>query len=255
MSDEFSWFRRRGERPKLLGHRGVMGLAPENTMASFRRAVELGCDILELDVHLSRDGELMVIHDETIERTTTGRGAVRSLSSAVLRRCDAGVKFSPRFRGERVPFLAEVLELARSSGVALNIEIKNGPEFPRAMAGKVTRLVARMGFAPRTVISSFDHEVLRECKRMDDSIATAALSVARMHDTIGYLRRLRADGYHPRWNYLTRDLVRTLRAEGFFVNTWIAHDHATWRRLAAWGVDAIGVNDPGFLRKSRARSR
>ncbi len=243
----FSFRRPGGARPRILGHRGVMGLCPENTMASFRRAVELGCAILELDVHLSKDGELMVIHDETLERTTTGRGEVRALTAAAIRRVDAGVRFAKEFRGERVPFLEEVLDLVREADVAVNIEIKNGPNFPAGIARKVTRLVSRFDLEARTVISSFDHQVLVECHRLAPETPTAALSVARLHDASDYLRRMGASGYHPRWNYLTRELVRELRGDGFFVNTWIIHDRAGWRRLASWGVDAIGVNDPTFL--------
>lgn len=224
-----------------------MALAPENTLASFRHALALGCEVVELDVHLSRDGEAMVIHDETLERTTTGRGEVRALSASAIRRVDAGVKFAPAYRGERVPFLEEVLALVRDAGAAVNVEIKNGPNFPRAMARTVTRLVARMDLVSRTVLSSFDHEVLVACRRLVPEIPIAPLVVSRLHETRAYLRRIGAAGYHPRWNYLTRDLVRELREDGFFVNTWIVHDRATWDRLAAWGVDAIGVNDPGFL--------
>src|SRR5579864_6905519 len=114
--------RLRAERGRVwvVGHRGAMGHCPENTLASFERGLELGADWIELDVHLSRDGELIVIHDETLERTTNGHGLVRDHTLADLQALDAG-------DGQRIPTLNEVLTWARERGAVVDIEIKNAP--------------------------------------------------------------------------------------------------------------------------------
>lgn len=234
--------------PRILGHRGVMGLRPENTMASFREAVRLKCDILELDVHLSKDRELVVIHDERLERTTDGRGWVKDLSSVSLRKLDAGAWFDRRYAGEKIPLLEEVLALCVESGTALNVEIKNGPIFYRGIAGRVIEALRRFAMLERTVISSFDHAVLFEAKEIEPRCVTAPLTTSRFHEPVRYLRRLRADGLHPRWNLVTKELVAELHRAGFFVNTWVINDAAAWRQFRQWRVDAVGTNDPRKLK-------
>src|SRR5215471_15400951 len=115
-----------GGRPYVIGHRGAMGHAPENTFASFRKGFELGAPLLELDVHLSADGQLVVIHDETVDRTTNGSGRVADMSTAEIRRLDAGSWFGCAFAGEPVPMLSEVLQWMHGR-VGLVIELKLGP--------------------------------------------------------------------------------------------------------------------------------
>src|SRR5918912_617430 len=113
----------------VVGHRGAMGHCPENTLASFERGLDLGADWVELDVHLSRDGALVVIHDETLERTTNGAGLVKDHDLAELRRLDAGAWFGPEFAGQRLPTLDEALAWAVRRGLVLDVELKNGPVF------------------------------------------------------------------------------------------------------------------------------
>ena len=125
-----------GDRPRFLevhAHRGGAGLAPENTLAAFRKALELGVDALEVDLHVTRDGVVVVIHDETLDRTTDGRGDVGDLSLEGVKRSDAGGKFAPAFRGERVPSLREVIDLVKTSGngrVRLDLELKYHQDRP-----------------------------------------------------------------------------------------------------------------------------
>src|ERR671938_442670 len=122
----------------VVGHRGAMGHCPENTLASFERGLELGADWIEVDVHLSRDGALVVIHDETLERTTNGSGLVRERTLAELQRLDAG-------HGERIPTLEEVLVWARGRGIGVDVEIKNAPIYYTGIEAAVVRAVERCG--------------------------------------------------------------------------------------------------------------
>lgn len=239
----FEFLNRTGQ-PYLMGHRGVMGLCPENTLRSFREAIRLGVAMIELDVHLTRDGALAVIHDERLERTTTGTGLVGEQTADELRRCDAGVKFAPEFAGEKIPLLGEVLALAAAAAVAVNLEIKNGPVFYPGIAEAVVRCVRDHGLTERVVVSSFDHCALWSVREADAALPTAPLANVRLHQPVRYLRELHANGFHPRWNYVTRDVVDELHRAGFFVNTWIISTVADYQRFAAWGLDAVGVNDP-----------
>ncbi|PIU48041.1 MAG: hypothetical protein COS94_04230 [Candidatus Hydrogenedentes bacterium CG07_land_8_20_14_0_80_42_17] len=245
---EFS-FRNYTGIPYLIGHRGALELYPENTLISLKSAIEMGIEIIEFDVQMSRDGELIIIHDDTVDRTTDGKGFVYEMTTEEIRLFDAGTKFSPSFAGEKIPILDEVLKLSASSNIALNIEIKNGPVFYENIALKIVRKVLEFDLRDRTVISSFDHEALYDAKKVDSKIKTAPLSVNRMHRVCDYLRELKADGFHPRWNYLTEELISELHDNGYFVNTWIVNEESQFTKLAEWGVDAIGVNNPLKFKK------
>ncbi|HSC72353.1 MAG TPA: glycerophosphodiester phosphodiesterase family protein, partial [Candidatus Methylomirabilis sp.] len=121
------------ERLEVHAHRGASGLAPENTLAAFRKALELGVDALEMDLHVTRDGVVVVIHDEKLERTTDGRGSIDELTLDEVKRWDAGGKFAPAFRGERIPTLREVIELVKATGdtrIRLDLELKYRPDHP-----------------------------------------------------------------------------------------------------------------------------
>src|SRR2546425_868141 len=162
-------------RPLRVAHRGASARAPENKLAAFREAIRLEADAIELDVQLSADGVPMVIHDDTVDRTTNGHGTVATIASRDLRRLDAGAWFSSRFRGERIPTLEEALECARGR-CGLNIEIKEPPaagrktlrvarrpagDRPDAIARAVARAVACTGFRDLLVVSSFSGQALQ----------------------------------------------------------------------------------------------
>lgn len=235
------------EKVRILGHRGAMGHAPENTMASFRLGRELGADMIELDVHLSRDRVPVVIHDENLARTTNGKGDVNELTLAQLQRLDAGSRHSPEFAGERIPSLDEVLAWAKGK-IPVNIEIKNGPRFYRGIERLVLEAVARHGALDEVVVSSFDHLCLQAIKKMEPRIRTGILYSSRFWDPVGYARRLGADAFHPRWNYVTAEFVREAHEAGLAVNSWVANSPALMETLIELGVDMIGTNYPDRLK-------
>jgi glycerophosphoryl diester phosphodiesterase len=163
-------------RPLLVAHRGSSGSAPENTLASFRQAVADGADMIELDVRLSRDGHLVVLHDRTVNRTTNGRGKVWDLTLDELKALDAGSWFGKRFAGEHIPTLNDVVELLPSD-LPINIEVKTDGQ-PRTVPPFESRLVhfiRDMGIAHRIIVSSFDHAFLRRLHRLDRSFAIGVL--------------------------------------------------------------------------------
>jgi glycerophosphoryl diester phosphodiesterase len=226
-----------------VGHRGARGHAPENTFASFDLARAMGVSAVETDVHLSKDGEVVLIHDHTVDRTTNGSGYVKDMTLGELKQLDAGSWYDPRFAGQQIPTLAELLAWAHDSvGVAL--EIKNGPIYYPGIAGRVIRLLKDHGMERQAILLSFDHLVLREAKMIAPEVATGILYVGRFVDEVGVARAAGADALHPNWAFVTPDLVEQAHAAGLAVSPWCPNDLPTLRLLSQMGVDSIGTDYP-----------
>jgi glycerophosphoryl diester phosphodiesterase len=234
--------RERG-RVWVVGHRGAMGHCPENTLASFERGLELGADWIELDVHVSRDGELIVIHDETLERTTNGHGAVREHTLAELKLLDAG-------NGQRIPTLDEVLAWARTRNTIVDIEIKNAPFFYEGIEAALVSALERHQMTDQVIVISFDHVAVRRVRALQPRVVTGVLYVGRPSDAgVSMARAAGADAVLPHWAYVTAEDVATAHAAGLAVAPWASSDPEILRHLIACRVDAIGTNHPDVLRK------
>jgi glycerophosphoryl diester phosphodiesterase len=229
-----------------VGHRGAKGHAPENTFASFDLAREMGVGAVETDVHLSKDGEVVLIHDHTVDRTTDGRGFVKDMTLRELKQLDAGSWFDSRFAGQQIPTLAELLAWARNS-VGVAIEIKNGPIYYPGIAQKVIRLLNDHGMEKQAILISFDHLVLREAKMIAPEVATGVLYVGRFVDEAGIARAAGADALHPNWAFVTPDLVEKAHAAELAVSPWCPNDLPTIRLLSQMGVDSIGTDYPDLF--------
>jgi glycerophosphoryl diester phosphodiesterase len=164
---------RQREMPLICGHRGSCGSAPENTLASFRRAVDDGADMVELDVRLTKDAELVVLHDRSVNRTTNGRGTLRRLTLDQIQSLDAGSWFSKKFAGEPLPTLRQVVEILPSH-ISLNIEVKTDGE-RRRMEEPLLHLLRTMDLVDRVLVSSFDHQFLQRFHARDPEILIGAL--------------------------------------------------------------------------------
>ncbi len=185
-----------------VGHRGAKGHAPENTLSSFVIAAEMGVNVIETDVHLSKDGELVLIHDHTVQRTTDGHGYVKDMTLAELKKLDAGSWYGARFAGERIPTLDELLAWARDR-VAVAIEIKNGPIYYPGIAEKIIAALYCHDMTRRAILISFDHRVVREAKALASEVLTGILYVGRLADPVAAAHAARADALHPQWAYIT----------------------------------------------------
>ncbi len=218
-------------------------------MAAFEAAVRLGVDAIELDVHLSADGVPVVIHDDTVDRTTNGRGAVADLSFAALRRLDAGAWFARRFRGERLPGLDETLDWARGK-VGLNIELKSGATPVLAgLARAVARSIGRARFRGFLVLSSFEPEAL---KRAREALPKAALGLlaSRSARRLRPLHRLlRLHAFHPHTRLASRRRIEAAHDLGLAVYVWPVNDLPLLRRLTEWGADGLMSDDPALFRR------
>lgn len=242
----------------IFAHRGASGEAPENTLTAFERAVEAGADGVECDVHLSRDGVPVVIHDDTVDRTTDGRGPVQHHTLAALRALDAGAWFGDgRFRGARVPTLAEVLHLLVPTGLALNVELKTEGHLYPGLVDTVAELLRRSGMAARSVVSSFSLDTLRELRVVAPELAGAAV-LHRRADTAAALARAGAEGLralHVPGATCSPELVAACRAAGLAVCAWTVNAPAEATRLFALGVDAVVTDQPARLLALRAEHR
>jgi glycerophosphoryl diester phosphodiesterase len=237
-----------GSPTRVIAHRGFSAKAPENTLAAVRLAMEIGADMVEIDITVSSDGHVVVIHDETLERTTNGRGAVAEHSLAELRELDAGSWFAPRYLGEPIPTLGEVLDLVRGR-MLLNVEIK-----PEAVTLGAPRLVAELimerRMAAHVVVSSFAPAALDALRREAPEIRTASLYNDELHRGLtprDIVEEVGATAFNIDHRSLSRETLASCRELGLPVSVYTVNDLTRMKELVAIGVDAIFTDRPDAL--------
>lgn len=232
-----------GRRFMAIAHRGASSYAPENTFAAFDLAIAMGVTHLELDVHLSLDGQIVVIHDDALDRTTNGSGPVMNQPLAALAALDAGAWFGEKFAGARIPTFAAVLE--RYKGRAhLHTEIKG------RSAGLVERtvdLVRARAMAEGVTITSFQKARLEETRAYAPDLPTGWLVAEASDAIVAQARELGLTQLCPKADTVTPQLVRRLHAEGFVVRAWGVSDESLMRRVVDAGADGMTVNFPDKL--------
>jgi glycerophosphoryl diester phosphodiesterase len=237
------------DRPLNLGHRGAPKIAPENTLASFQKARELGADGIELDVMLSADGEVVVMHDANVERTTDGHGRIPELTLADVKALDAGHKFGPPFAGERVPTLREVAAWAQRD-MLLNIELKNLSVRADGLEEKVVAIIREYGLQGRVILSSFNPFALMRAKKIAPDLPTGLLYA---RDLPIFLRRawlrplVRPDALHPHFTMVNDAYLSWARRKGYRVNVWTPDQPSDLQRLMDQKLDVIITNRPDTL--------
>jgi glycerophosphoryl diester phosphodiesterase len=239
----------------VIAHRGASSYAPENTVAAFDLAVRMGVHELELDVHATGDAQLVVIHDDTVDRTTNGHGPVAGQTLAALRALDAGSWFGERFAGERIPLFAEILE--RYQGRAhLHVEIKG---HSARLSHRTVDLVRDHGMESAVTITSFQRAALEETRAYAPDLPTGWLVPEATDAIIADARLLGATQLCPRAPTLTPELVERLHAEGFVVRAWGVANETLMRQAVAAGADGMTVNFPdkllAYVTPSTARRR
>ena len=219
---------------KVTGHRGAAGLEPENTLRSIRRAIDLGVDRVEIDVRVTRDGRLVVIHDETVDRTTNGHGYVNELTLDEIRKLNAG-------KGEKVPTLEEVLEITRGK-VELQIELK----VPEA-TGSTLRLIERENAEGEVIITSFIHDLLRRVHDFNPELRTGALFFNVEGDICRKALNVYSKAIHVYYRNVDAELVRHAHEMGLEIEVWNPDEPKEMMRMIKLGVDSIGTNRPDIL--------
>jgi glycerophosphoryl diester phosphodiesterase len=236
-------------KPLVLAHRGASAYAPENTLAAFNLAFDLGADGIELDVTLTQDGVVVVIHDDTVDRTTNGHGAIKAMTLAEVKQLDASFKFEKQ-RGERIPTLAEALSAVKRGIV--NIELKSTTLKTDGIEAATLAVIAETRAADRVIISSFNPFALYRMAQLNPRLPRGLLYSANLPL---YLRRAwlrplaRPTALHPDYSMVTREYVTWAHAKGYKVNTWTVDDPDEMKRLVELGVDAIITNKPDVLRQ------
>jgi glycerophosphoryl diester phosphodiesterase len=227
-----------------IAHRGACGAAPEHTRPAFERAVAIGVDLIELDVQLSRDGELVVIHDHDLQRTTTGSGAVREHDFDAIVELDAGSWFAPRFAGERVLNLDQVIQLV-GGRARLNVEVKAVEADWQELAARLVALLRARELLDVTVLSSFEPGAL-QAVRQQAKVAPLGLLWSRgdLADAWRLASDLHAVSIHPHWALVSTDLVEEAHRRGLQVLTWTVNDVGVMRDLLRHGVDGIMSDFP-----------
>jgi len=230
----------------IIGHRGASGTAPENTLAAFSEAITQGAGMVELDVQLTLDDKLVVIHDETLNRTTGSMGKVKDYTLLDLQSLDAGKWFAPHFTGERIPTLEEVLKVIPEE-IRINIELKNNLVNYPGLETKVITIIAELNLAERVIISTFNYESLALVKNLAPHLATGLLYQQPLKDPLKLAEKLKVQALHPHYSLVTPQLVERAHQKGYPVYTWTVNSLSEMEKLFHMGVDGIMTNYPGEL--------
>lgn len=260
-----------------IAHRGARSLAPENTLAAARKAIEIGADMWELDVALTSDGEIILIHDDTFERTTNiaevfpsrKKDKIHTFSMEEVRKLDFGSWFNATdpfkqiaagavskaeqqsFVGLPPTTLREALTLTRDAKWRVNVEIKDvtGTPSDKDIVEKVVTLIGELKMVDSVMISSFNHAYIQRVKAANPAIATAALVDRPDADPAALVKRLGAFGYNPNTKYTNPDMVKALRQKGVEVFVWTVNDEPTLKALVEAGASGIFTDFPQLLKK------
>jgi glycerophosphoryl diester phosphodiesterase len=263
-------------RPLIIAHRGARSLAPENTIAAAHKAFEIGADMWELDVGMTADGELLVIHDSTLTRTSNAKEvfperrpwSINEFAFDEINGLDFGTWFieedpfgqiaagavSPteaeRYRGEGAPTLRQALGFTRERNWHVNVEIKDlrGTLGDSQVVPNVVALIEELDMVDRVLVSSFNHRYLKEVRGRNPRIATGALVSKRESDPASLLHELGAQAYHPSASAIRRREITRLREEGFQVNVWTVNEPKVMRGLIKAGASAIFTDFPQLLK-------
>lgn len=230
-----------------IAHRGASGQAPENTLAAFSKALEIGADAIELDLHRTRDGHLVVIHNGIVDRTTGSRGIVADMSLKELKSLDAGAQFRPDFSDQQIPTFQEVIELVKGKAkICAELKVKGIEE-------DVVQTIEQNNIKDEVIVISFLHQSLNKVKQLDAQISTGMLvgirKVTRAPLLVQKARKISADVVMLPWSFTTAELVEGVHKEGLFITVWTVNELSEMNRLIKIGVDGIATNYPERLKE------
>lgn len=239
--------------PLIISHRGANKYAPQNTLPAFSKAVELLSDGIETDVHLSKDGEIVICHNYTIDATSNGKGLIDDMTFDELRKFDFGSYFSSDFKETLIPTLSELLTIVKKMTM-VNIEIKPSKK-ANDLVKRTLDEVHKFGLEKNVIISCFDPECIRLSKEIAPEIKTGFLyetgylaDEVRKYGVAKYCKELKADAAHPEKILITKEEVDSLHKEGMAVNPWTVNEYDEIVSLTRMGCDALITNVPDFCR-------
>ena len=228
----------------IYAHRGYSSLYPENTLTSFKAAIATGADGIETDIHVTRDGILVITHDEEISRVSDGKGMVRDLTYEELLKFDFGSWKDEQFRGERIPTLDELLDLLEGTNMVLNIEIKMGFVMYPDIEEKALAKVTERGFLDRVIFSSFNHYSIAKIKKLNPHAKVAPLYAEGIFEPFNYAKTFDAYAIHPSKAVICGPIVEDCHKMDLKVNVWTVNDGELAKSFQKMGVDGIITDRP-----------
>ncbi len=252
-------------QPANISHRGGRHWAPENTLVAFKMSLDIGVDGLELDVQRCATGELVVIHDELVNRTTNGVGLVQDITYDELKRLDAGSFWHEEyedagkvnFKGESIPLLKDVLDLVDGRAF-VNVELKNTPIQYPGIEDELIDLLSDYGHRDKIIVSSFDHKLMYSLKEKNSGLAIALLADALFVNVVDLAKQIGADYWHPCFGSLRKEAVEEAHAAGLKVNAWTINTAREWAMAIDWELDGVITDAPfafkAFLEKRKTLS-
>lgn len=233
-----------------IAHRGFSGKYPENTMLAFEKAIEAGADGAELDVHFTKDGEIVVIHDERIDRTTDGKGFVVDFTYEELSKFDASAGFAGVYGFNKIPTLREYFELVKPvDGFITNIELKTSENEYPGIEKAVMELIDEFQLEDRIIISSFNHYSVMRAKAVNPRIQCGFLESSWIYNFGEYTKTRNVECVHPRFNSLNEGSVAEIKSNSIRINTWTVNEEEDVERLYNLGIDAVITNFPDMAKR------
>lgn len=238
-------------RCRNYAHRGFSGEYPENTLLAFEKALEVGCEGIEFDVHFSKDGELVIIHDEAVDRTSDHKGLVRDYTYEELCQMNFAypAKYGDKYGFQRIPTLREYLELVRDQDILTNIELKTGIYPYPGIEKAVYDMLKAFHLEDRVIISSFNHHSVMRMKALDPEIPCGFLSETWILEPGQYVSSHHVEAYHPGFYMLNDEEAADLKAHGCQINTWTVNEVADIQNMIRLDVDGIISNYPDRVKE------
>ncbi|WP_073340419.1 glycerophosphodiester phosphodiesterase [Clostridium grantii] len=229
-------------------HRGASGNYPENTMLAFEKAIEMGATGIETDVQMTKDGELVILHDEQLNRTTNGNGLLKDYSLKEIKKLDAGSWFSQDYSSCTIPTLKEFLELTSKTKLKINLELKsNIIQYPN-IEEKVIDMIYKYNMDNKVILSGFNHYSMVKCKEISSNIKTGLLYMSGLYKPETYIKYVVADALHPYFYALNQDIITGIQKSGIMINTFTVNDEKYMKFFASAKVDGIITNYPEKLK-------
>ncbi len=220
----------------IIAHRGASAYEPENTLRAIKRALELNAKMIEVDVRLSKDGQIVVIHDDSVDRTTNGKGYVENLKLEELKKLDAG-------KGERIPTLQEVINAVRNKAILI-IEIK-----VLKIEDSLVKIIEKEGIEKEVVITSFYHPILRKIKELNPTIKTGVIFKCHPVKPVDLALNANSDSLFPEHKYVSEEMVKEAHENDLKIYPWTIDDPNRANQLIEMGVDGIVTNKPDLLKR------
>lgn len=234
---------------KNFAHRGFSGKYPENTLLAFEKAIEAGCDGIELDVQFTKDKELVVIHDERIDRTCNGKGLVSEYTLEELKQFDASYIYKDMYGKNEIPTLREYFDLVSHTDIVTNIELKTGINPYPGIEQSVLDMIREYGMEDRIIISSFNYYSVMRMKELVPSMPCGFLEESWLLDFCDYTKKYGIEYIHPEFHMITQEFAKEAKEKGIGLNTWTVNERKDMEDLIQKGVNSIITNFPDLCRE------